>query len=428
MLQKLRQSEFLKSVLVLMTASVVSLAINVLISPILTRIYSAEQIGDVNLYTRIVAFISTIATVRYELSLPIAKQQLHAFHLYRLTYRIALVILTGIGIVGLLYALIKPVDTYSMWFMLLVIIGAYLSVWINIGINWSIRTKGFKRISQQRIIASVVSNGLKWFFGMIGWKTYGLLVSLSLGYLASSVLFMLDFVQQKRTYRSFKATKRMRVLSKEYRQFPIMSLPHVMIDLGVDLAMASLIIGFYSKADFGLFSHAYGLLKMPIGIVGQSIGQVFTNRFSELIHSKQKVVPLFLKTTRTLFLLSIVPFTVLFFFGEPIFAFVFGKEWATSGAYASIMIPWLMLNFLLSPISSLPMILGRQKEALIIGIISGAGQLLIFGALPELSAYFRLSFEHVLWVASGFQSVLLIAVFYVYYRFAMVADSRNVRF
>ena len=111
-----------------MTASVVSLVINVLISPILTRIYSAEEIGDVNLYTRIVVFISTIATVRYELSLPIAKQQLHAFHLYRLTYRIALVILTAIGIVGLLYALIKPVDAYSMWFMLLVIVGAYLSV------------------------------------------------------------------------------------------------------------------------------------------------------------------------------------------------------------------------------------------------------------------------------------------------------------
>src|SRR3989344_1482570 len=356
MLQKLRQSEFLKSVLVLMTASVVSLAINVLISPILTRIYSAEEIGDVNLYTRIVIFISTIATVRYELSLPIAKQQLHAFHLYRLTYRIALVILTAIGIVGLLYALIRPVGAYSMWFMLLVIIGAYLSVWINIGTNWAIRTKGFKRISQQRITASVVSNGLKWLFGVIGWKTYGLLVSISLGYLASSVVFMIDFVRQKKVYRSYKANKRMRVLSKEYRQFPIMSLPHVMIDLGVDLSMASLIIAFYSKA---------------------------------------------------------------------IFAFVFGKEWATSGAYASIMIPWLMLNFLLSPISSLPMILGRQKEALIIGIISGAGQLLIFGALPKFSAYFSDSFEHVLWAASGFQSVLLIAVFYVYYRFAKAADQRR---
>ena len=424
MLRKLRQSEFLKSVLLLMTASVVSLVINVLISPILTRIYSAEEIGDVNLYTRIVVFISTIATVRYELSLPIAKQQLHAFHLYRLTYRIALVVLTAIGIVGLLYALIKPVDAYSMWFMLLVIVGAYLSVWINIGTNWSIRTKGFKRISQQRIIASVVSNGSKWLFGVIGWRTYGLLVSLPLGYLASSALFMLDFVKQKKVYRSYKSNKRMRVLSKEYRQFPIMSLPHVMIDLGVDLSMASLIIGFYGKADFGLFSHAYGLLKMPIAIVGQSIGQVFTNRFSELVNTRQSVVPLFLKTMRTLLLLSIVPFAALFFFAEPIFGFVFGQKWATSGAYASIMVPWLMLNFLLSPISSLPMILGRQKEALIIGIISGAGQLVIFGALPQLSSYFKLSFEPILWAASGFQSILLIAVFYIYYRFAQVADVR----
>lgn len=428
MLRKLRQSEFLKSVLLLMTASVVSLAINVLISPILTRIYSAEEIGEVNLYTRIVVFISTIATVRYELSLPIAKQQLHAFHLYRLTYRIALVILTSIAIVGLLYALIKPVDAYSMWFMLLVIVGAYLSVWINIGTNWSIRTKGFKRISQQRITASVVSNGSKWLFGVIGWKTYGLLVSLSLGYLASSVLFMLDFVKQKKVYRSYKANKRMRVLSKEYRQFPIMSLPHVMIDLGVDLSMASLIIVCYGKVDYGLFSHAYLLLKMPISIVGQSIGQVFTNRFSELVHARQSVVPLFLKTTRTLFLLSIVPFVVLFFFGEPIFGFVFGQKWATSGTYASIMVPWLMLNFLLSPISSLPMILSRQKEALIIGIISGAGQLLVFGVLPQLGAQVKLSFEQVLWIASGFQSILLVTVFYIYYRFAQAADRSLVRF
>lgn len=418
MMRSIRQSDFMKSVLVLMTGTVIAQVLGYMIYPLLTRIYTSEQFGEMYLYMRVVALISAVATVRYELTLPIAKRDLHAFHLYRLSFRISLVVLTAVAIVGVFYLIFRPEEGVNTWFLLLTLLSAYLSVWVNLGTNWSVRMKDFSRISRQRIIQSVASNGLKLVFGWFSWGGIGLIFAMFLGYLGSAYVFVVDFVRIRKQHRGYKTRKRMRILSREYRDFPLLNLPHVLIDLGVDLALASLILGRFGKEDFGFYSHAFAILKLPLGIIGQSFGQVFMNRCSEMVNKGQSIVSLVKKTTGILFLLSLIPFTILFFFGEPLFAFVFGKEWGVSGTYAAIMAPWLMLNFILSPVSGMPLVLGRQKEVFLIGLTSAFGQLFIFGVIPYLLPSDQITMSFLLWCATGFQVVLLLLVLVLYIRFA----------
>ena len=65
------KSDFVKSVLVLISGTVMAQAIGYLISPFLTRIYSAEQMGELGMYMRVVGFVSALATARFELALPL---------------------------------------------------------------------------------------------------------------------------------------------------------------------------------------------------------------------------------------------------------------------------------------------------------------------------------------------------------------------
>jgi len=67
-------SSFFKNVLTLFTGSVVSQAIPVLISPILTRQYHPHFFGEYAFYLSIVTILSVAATARYDLSIMIAEE------------------------------------------------------------------------------------------------------------------------------------------------------------------------------------------------------------------------------------------------------------------------------------------------------------------------------------------------------------------
>jgi teichuronic acid exporter len=418
MFQSFRQSEFVRSVMVLMTGTVVAQAIAYLIYPILTQLYDAEDMADQTLYMRIVAFISVMATARYELTLPIAKRDVHAFHLYQLSFRIALVVIATATVAFGVYLLFRPVRQNDLLFLSLTILSAYLAASINLGTSWAVRTKQFRRISQQRVTNSLAGGAFKLLFGWFSWGGMGLVFGSFLAYLFSSVVFVFDFLKLRKQHGNYKTAKRMRVLSREYKQFPALSLPLALIDLAVDLAIASLVLFYYDKESYGLYSYALMILKVPLMVIGQSVGQVFMNKCSVMVNEGKSVVPLITKTFSTLFLLSIVPFTLLFFFGEELFAFVFGEEWAVAGVYASILSPALLLNFVLSPVSGMPLVMGRQKEVFVIGLINAVGQLAIFGALPRMWPEYFGDLKNVLWVATAFQSALFVAVFFVYLKFA----------
>lgn len=401
-----------------MTGTAIAQLIAYLIYPILTRIYSTADMGELGVYTRLVAFIAAIATARYEATLPVAKQDNHAFSLYRLSFRISLIVLTAVFMIGMTYYLLRPYNFSNYIFLLISVMSAYVSVWINLGTNWSVRKKLFRQISAQRMINSVSVNALRLIFGVLNWGAFGLIFGTLLGSFVSIFAFVKTFLSNKKSYASTADLKRMRVLAKNYRSYPTIYLPHVLLDLAVDLALAACIVEFYGKGTFGSYSYAYLMLKLPLSLFGQSLGQVFFNKSSELANQQKSLYPLTLKTLRTLFFLSIVPFTLLFFFGSDLFGFVFGERWIEAGRIAEILAPALMLNFIVSPISSLSLVLLKQKLMFGFGLTVAFFQLFNFGVLPVLMKvldkfhFTDTGFSSFHWIL-GFNSVLLSVVYLI---------------
>lgn len=400
----------MRSVVVLMTGTVMAQAISYLISPILTRIYSTEEMGDLGVYMRAVGFISALATARYELSLPLPKNDTHSYLLYRLSLRIAGYILVACTVIGIIYLFTQPYDVYQLIFVSITLVSSLFMVLINLGTNWSIRMKHFKKISYSKISNSFVSNGLRWGFGVLGMGSFGLLLASLIGYVVSSVSFIRELFHLKKFHAHLTSKKKTYALSKEYKQFPLVSLPHVLIDLGRDLLVATLIIAFFSKDVFGSFNHSYTILKLPLVVIGTSIGQVFFNKCSEMVNRGEGIEELLKKTLWTLLLMSIIPFGIIYFYGEGLFGFVFGEKWAESGYYSEIMTVWLLFNFLSSPISSIPLILKRQKEYFIFGLTATILQLIGFGLLPLIFGASKETFIDILWFVSITQAVLLIFI------------------
>ena len=165
-----------------------------------------------------------------------------------------------------------------------------------------------------------------------------------------------------------------------------MSLPHALSDVLRDVLVAFIIIELFSENVFGSFDHSFRMLRLPIMIIGASMSQVFFNRISDYKKNEIPIYPLFRKLLITLFLISIVPFTLIYFFGGEIFSFVFGNEWYLSGKLSEIMAPWLMLNFILSPLSTIPLVFNKQKSFFILGLTASLLQLFGFIFLPHMFA------------------------------------------
>ncbi|MFM6934979.1 MAG: lipopolysaccharide biosynthesis protein [Flavobacteriales bacterium] len=424
-IRQLLGSDFSKSLSVLLSGTIIAQAVGYLIAPILTRLYTTAEMGELGLYMRLTGFISAIATLRYEAALPLPKIDGHSYLLYRLSYRISLIVLIITSLVYTFMFVTKLESGFDWWFYLLTVLGAASLIIVNIGTNWSVRIGQYGIISRQKIANSTISNMLRWGFAYVHLSTLGLVLATFIGYFLSSLEFAFSFGKIHQKFKHFISKKKTRVLMRTHKEFPLVSLPHVFVDNAKEMLIATFIFAYFSDSVYGSYNHAYTMLRLPLMLIGVSLGQLFYNRASELMHQGKSIIPMLNKMLIGLTLFAIIPFGILFFFGEYLFAFVFGKEWGLAGSYSETMSIWLMFNFIFSPIGALPLILKKQKIFFLMGIFSSSLMIFPFWFFPwmygESQEVFKLSLQTV----SYMQAVWLLFTIIVFYRFALKTNRRT---
>lgn len=407
-------SEFIKHIAVLMSGTVMAQMLGYFFSPIVTRLYTPEEAGELGLFIRIVAIIGAFATLRYELALPITKNDSHSFRLYRIALKSAIIVsLISLVILFIPIGFSLEIDN-SIFYLLMPIAILFVAI-NNIGTNWAIRHKFFKSISYARISNSLGSNITKVGLGWLNFGSIGLIIGMVVGAVIATFWFLYDFFTAKKKYQISSNSPRNYLLAKEYKEFPKISLPHVLMDLGRDLLIAVLLLKLFSKEDFGLYDLSFRMLRMPLIFIGVALGQVFFQRCAEKVNSDEDIVPLITKAIKTLALLSIVPFSIIFFFGEEIFAFVFGEEWRESGRFSEILVPWFMMNFIASPISAIPVILRKQREFFRLAIL---GTTIMISAIVIPAFLFNFDIISTFYVLSIAQTFYLIFVIFRIFQYA----------
>jgi O-antigen/teichoic acid export membrane protein len=425
-IERIRQllgSDFSKSLSVLLSGTIIAQAVGYLIAPILTRLYSTAEMGELGLYMRLTGFIAAIATLRYEAALPLPKLDGHSYLLYRLSYRISFVVLMITSIVFMFMFVTNFGASFDGWFYVLTIFGAAGIIIVNIGTNWSVRMGQYGIISRQKIANSSIANILKWVFAYFHLSTFGLILATFIGYLISSLEFALHFGKIHQKFNQFISKKKTSLLMRKHKEFPTISLPHVFVDNAREMLIATFIFAYYSDAVYGSYNHSYTMLRLPLTLVGVSLGQLFYNRAIDLFHQGKSMVPLLNKMLVGLCLFALIPFGILFFFGKPLFAFVFGKEWGLAGTYAETMSIWLMLNFIFSPIAAIPLILSKQKVYFYMSMFSSFLLVFPFWYFPWKYGKTQEVFHLSLQVVSYAQAIWLLITIIVFYLYAYKAKQ-----
>jgi len=403
------KSSFVANVLTLMTGTIIAQAIPIAISPILTRIYKPEDFGIFALYMSIASIISVIATGQYEIAVMIPEKDDDAFNIVALSIIIAFcvssIILFAVWIFNdqIVSYLGNPEISQWLYFIPLTIFitGIYnpLNYWLN-------RKKHYKRLAVSRVSQSTASSATNLGMGLNGFGGSGLIVG---GIVGQSVATgALGWYVWKDDKQKIKFIKKSKVIenAKKYQDFPKFNALQTFLDSFRLSGVIFLISYFFNLTILGYYSFAMRILQVPLSIIGSSVSQVFYQKAADTYNSNKDMWTIVKKIILKLSLISLPVFLIIGFFAPDVFSFIFGSRWTEVGTYAQILIPWLLISFISSPISTIPLILNKQKQFLFVGL----GYNFLIPGMFLLSTLFTYDIKKILWIISISGSLYLIGV------------------
>jgi O-antigen/teichoic acid export membrane protein len=163
--------------------------------------------------------------------------------------------------------------------------------------------------------------------------------------------------------------KKLFLLIKKYKNFPIYQAPHALFNILV-LHIPIYFYSFYFDSYIvGLYSLGTKIVLMPMAIFSATNAKVYAQKVSQDYYDKKNLYDFSLKYLKSIFLKTFFIFFIFIYFSPEIFKIVFGVKWVEAGVYIQILSPWLFLNMIVSTISYIPSLVGKQKKALKVSFI-----------------------------------------------------------
>lgn len=369
-----RSHSFTADVLKLVTGTTLAQIVVVLASPLLTRLYGPEAFGFLALFTSITSIIGVLVCMRYELAIMLPKTEREAVNLLALSL-ISVVVVSGLTLLALFFAgntLLSLLKAPGLAPYLILIPPFVFINGIFLALNyWNSRTRQYGRLSVARVTNSLTTTGTQLETGIAGYATGGSLISANLvGSLVSTAVLGGQIWRDDRTLLSSNLSWR-EILAglKRYKKFPLFDSLSALLDAVSWQLPVLLLAAFFSPVIVGFYALGFRILQFPMSLIGSAIAQVFFQRAAEA-HKSGDLAFLVQNTLTVLLRIIVFPMLILAVVGPDIFVVVFGEEWGEAGIYIQILSVWALFWFLYSPISTIYVVLEKQKFGLIFNVFN----------------------------------------------------------
>lgn len=355
--------------------------LNMLAYPLLTRLYDPQAFGELAVYSNAVLVLSGIGALSLEKAIVLAKSRARAVNLMY----VSVGVLTVSSIIyGLIFFLLYeplcvlleingPLRYY--WYLLPIIVfaaGVY-----QIASAGLLRKAAFQELSLIRFLLRAftlaVQIALVVFFG----ARYGLIAGFIAGFSLISLAFVSRYPHLIQSFRYHLEYSRQSW--QRFSDIPRYSFPQILLNRVSSKIPFLMTAVLFSMADLGYFSVAYGLLSLPEALIAAALGDMFFQKISS-VGNKLAIKKILQQYWIGLVVMGILPFGILFLYGESLAVFLMGETWSTTGKMLSLMAPMFLFTFISTTTSSTLTVIRRQKWELFYGIASFFVRPLIFYA------------------------------------------------
>lgn len=352
------------------------------VAPLLTRLYGPQDFGTLAVFAALLAFVSVVACLRYELAIALPASDLEARNLFGLSMLCVVLVslVTALGVLlfgsSLARTLNWKVTPAAMW---LLPVGVALAGAYAVIEKWMVRTHCFKQIAQTRLLQSVTANLVQ--VGGYGAGVLALMAGTIVGQGAGGLFFLTRGAAGRKEGQV--SLRCMWKLAVRFHNFPLFSSWTALLSIAGVHLIPMVFSALFGATVVGFFAFALRIVSAPTMLVGAALSNVI------LAHGPAARRDGTLSATieavrRKLAVVGLPALALLVIAGPDLFGTVFGERWRPAGDYARWMAPWIYFQFQFYPISSLAEVLEMQRLELGAHVLTFA---LRVGALAGCHAF-----------------------------------------
>lgn len=373
-----RFSPFGRSAATLVSGNVAAQALPVLAAPLLTRLYAPEDFGLFALYASLFGILQVGATLRYETAIMLPDGNDDAAVITRLS--LLLSIAAGTLVLGAVVIAAEPLarrmgnPALAPWLYVLPA-SVVLLGWVQAFTAWGNRRRAYRRLSAGRVTQTGVMTAMQVALGAMGAGGGGLIGGVVAGQAAAAAVLGTGGREWMTA-----GTGRMMTLARRYRDFPRFALPGALLNATAFNLLYVLLSVLFSGSEVGYYALIYRVLALPSSVIGNAVGLVYFERAAAERRDSGTLRSTFHATLKRLVVIGIPVFAVLLVGVRYLFAPVFGAEWAEAARFAIVLLPFFLVRFISSTLSTTMTVCEKLKPALAIHATIITANLVLFAA------------------------------------------------
>lgn len=364
-LKKIPRKGFAVNVLTLMTGTTIAQAIPLALSPVITRIYSPDDLAVLAIYMSVVSIISNMVTLKYELAIILPEKDEDSASLVVLSVLLSFII----SFIWFVLILIFDDQIFNLfgskstsvryWLYLTPLSILFIGVYNSFN-YWSNKKLHYKRLAISRIFQSSGMTGTQILVGLIKKGALGLLIGDIIGRISSIFVLIRQILKEDKHYFINVSKTSIKGQMIRYKNFPKLSIPADSLNVISNQLPVFFIGKYFGSNILGNYSLMDRILSSPIALIGRAVLDVFKQKASSDYIKYGNCREIFIKTFKMLALIAIVPSLLIYFVLPHLFGIIFGPEWKLAGEFAKIMALLFFFRFTVSPLSYVLYIAEKQ--------------------------------------------------------------------
>lgn len=366
-----------------MTGTGFAQLIPVLLSPILTRIYSPKIYGEYATIITISTILTIISSLRYDLSIIRSRGRIQIFTTTLLSFFINLIFCIITLIISICFYeeinnLIN-IDQKKLLFTIPLII--FLNGIHQICISVLNKGRDYSKISRDLILNSSSNSFLNVTLSFFHIGSLTLMFSLLLSRIISLMALTKSVLYQIKDLRISLKLSRLpiKLIAIKNIDMPTYSTLEVLFGEVNRKIMYVYFTIFFSLEITGAYFLVNRILSMPISVLANSFSKVFFQNYVEVKNKKRELTRTWLKLGS----FSAPIFIIFYLLINDIIKVGFGNNWIIAGDIAKVLIPFFFISLVFGSTNTSHIALKLQKYSFLISIASLITKFVVFIILGD---------------------------------------------
>jgi O-antigen/teichoic acid export membrane protein len=370
----------LRSIITVLSGTVIAQLISLAALPFLSRVYSAEDFGGFQVYVSILNVLLIVVAFRFEVALLSAHEERSYSLLLRLTSRLSL-ITSGIALIAVLaFGPVLNERLPELGSLIYVFPAAMLVAGLLQMMTYlPLRNRDYRLAARVRVVQALSYVAGSAAFAFLPLSGLGLQLGDLIGRIGAFITIGLGTPKSVSDAVGKISVAEARGIATRYREYPILMFPGTLLSALV-AAMAPLaFLGLFGLEAAGQYALVERFILMPVGLLAAAVAQVFTGDFAKSFRDDTaNLHSLFRRTVLSLLAIGIVPCLAGYILAPFAVPLVFGEQWQLAGELCSIAMGIALVSFVAAPLHMVLVICGQSRLQLVWEIGRFVVMLLLF--------------------------------------------------